>query len=131
MTTDEKADLTIGEKIDKLYAKRAERLALEKTVEAMKAEEAVLREEIIHALHDVGLASARGGAATATIKKSISPIVADWDQVYTYIKENNRFDLLHQRITVQAWKDLLNDGILIPGTESFNKEDLSLTKATR
>lgn len=123
--------MSIGEKIDALYAKRAERLALEKEVKAMKELETALREEVIHALHDVGLASARGAAATATIQKSVAPIVTDWDKVYQYIQENNRFDLLHQRLTVEAWRDLRNEGVELPGVESFNKEDLSLTKASR
>lgn len=121
----------IGEKIDALYVKRAARLTLEKNVETLKAEEKTMRDEIIHILNDVGLESARGAAATATIRKSIAPIVTDWDLVYQYIQENKRFDLLHQRLTVEAWRDLRNEGIELPGTESFNKEDLSLTKASR
>jgi len=123
--------MDLGQEIDALYAKRAERLALEKQVKELKAVETDLREALLHRLQDTGLQRASGGLATASIKSSTKPIVTDWDSVYNYIKENDRFDLVHQRISSLAWADLLAAGILVPGTESFTELDINLTKASR
>lgn len=123
--------LDLGKQIDELYAKRAERLALEKQVKELKEQETVLREALLHRLQDTGLQRASGAMATAGIKSSTKPIVTDWDQVYDYIKTNDRFDLVHQRISSLAWADLLAAGTLVPGTESFTELDVSLTKASR
>jgi hypothetical protein len=123
--------MDLGQEIDALYAKRAERLALEKEVKALKAVETELREALLHRLQDTGLQRASGGLATAGITSSTKPIVTDWDSVYKFIKDNDRFDLVHQRITLLAWADLLKEGILVPGTESFTELDISLTKASR
>lgn len=123
--------MDLGQEIDALYAKRAERLALDKQVKELKEQEVVLREALLHRLQDTGLQRASGGLATASIKSSVKPIVADWDKVYAYIKENDRFDLVHQRISSLAWADLLAAGTLVPGTESFTELDINLTKASR
>lgn len=121
----------LGAQIDELYAKRAERLLIEKQVKELKEQETVLREALLHRLQDTGLQRASGAMATAGIKSSTKPIVTDWDQVYDYIKTNDRFDLVHQRISSLAWADLLAAGTLVPGTESFTELDVSLTKASR
>jgi hypothetical protein len=123
--------MDLGSQIDELYAKRAERLLIEKQVKELKEQETVLREALLHRLQDTGLQRASGAMATAGIKSSTKPIVTDWDQVYDYIKTNDRFDLVHQRISSLAWADLLAAGTLVPGTESFTELDVSLTKASR
>ena len=123
--------MDLGQEIDQLYAIRAERLALERTIKDMKATETTMREALLHRLQDTGLQRASGASATAGIKSSIKPIVTDWDQVYDYIKTNDRFDLVHQRISSLAWADLLSAGTLVPGTESFTELDITLTKAAR
>jgi hypothetical protein len=123
--------MDLGQEIDQLYSKRSARLALEKTVKELKEQEVTMREALLHRLQDTGLQRASGSLATAGVKSSTKPIVTDWDSVYNYIKENDRFDLVHQRISSLAWADLLAAGTLVPGTESFTELDITLTKASR
>lgn len=123
--------MSLGAKIDDLYRKRAARLELEKEVAAAKQQETELQDEIIHMLGDAGLGAGRGETATASLKTSTKPIVTDWSHVYQFIRDNDRFDLLHQRISSLAWSELEKDGILVPGTEAFTEIGLSLTKAYR
>ena len=123
--------MSLGQKIDALYELRAKRLALQKEVDAIKEEERACTDEIIHLLGNTGLGAARGAVATAALKTTTKPIVTDWQSVYTYIVDNDRFDLLHQRISSLAWAELEKDGILVPGTEAFVELSLSLTKAKR
>jgi len=123
--------MTLGTKIDELYALRATRLGVEKEVAELKSKETELKDEIIHILGDTGLGAARGHVATASLKAATKPIITNWREVYDYIKVNDRFDLLHQRISSLAWAELEKDGILVPGTEAFTEVTLSLTKAAK
>ena len=121
----------LGTMIDALYATRAHRLDITKQVDALKAEEREMRAKILEALESVGLAKASGSLATCGITTSTEPVVNEWEQVHKWIRENDRFDLLQRRLSTVAWRELREAGILIPGTESMEVVDISLTKSTR
>jgi len=123
--------MTLGEVIDNLYETRAARLTLSKQVEELKQQEAVIREELLRMLNDVGLKKASGELATVGVKTSIQPLTTDWVQIHRYIRNEDRFDLLQKRLATLAWRELYDTGILVPGTEPFKETDLSLTKSTR
>ena len=122
---------SIGSMIDGLYDLRAQRLAIEKQVEELKAAETEMREAIIGTLKESGLEGAKGEAATASLQYKIKPNVQDWDAVYAYIRENDMFALLQKRLTTTLWAALQEDGITVPGTEGIPIVDLSLTKSKR
>ena len=122
----------IGTLIDGLYALRSRRLELTKEVENMKSQETTMRQQIIMELDNIGLAKASGTEATVGITMSIQPEIEDWDEVHKYIRELDRFDLLQKRISVVAWRDLINEeGTLVPGTLVTEVRDISLTKSSR
>jgi len=123
--------MTLGEQIDTLYQTREKRLNLQRQIEELKDVEVECRSEIMVALHAQGMSKATGLLATASIKKSIEPITADWEQIHKYIRQEDRFDLLQKRLSAPAWRGLFEAGILVPGTESVEVQDLSLTKSTR
>lgn len=123
--------LSIGQMIDNLYAKRTARLALDKQVEAAKAEEAALREEIIEALKSGCMEGAKGMTATASLSYKTKPNVTDWDAVHAYMKQHDMLDLVQRRLSVTLWADLRGEGVDVPGIEPMSIVDLSLTKSTR
>lgn len=123
--------MELGVLIDSLYNLRQQRLEASKAVDAMKAEEAKLRDQIQLALEESGLAKASGAIATAGLKRSIDPVVEDWDEFYRYIRENNRFDLLQRRVSAPAWRELNDEGTVVYGTTGQEVWDISLTKSTR
>lgn len=123
--------MTLGETIDRLYDTRQERLKLQNEVGALKSNEAEIRAQILELLAAGGMAKASGMVATASIKKNIEPITADWEKIHAFIRQENRFDLIQKRLSAPAWRGLLEAGILVPGTEQVEVQDLSLTKSTR
>ena len=123
--------MTLGEAIDALYQARAARLAMAKEVKDLQSKESLAKAQVLKLLGEAGLEKASGKLATAGITTEDVPYIKDWDQVYAYIKENDRFDLLQKRIGVVAWRDLYKDNVLVPGTEAAVDTDLSLTKSTR
>jgi hypothetical protein len=77
------------------------------------------------------LTKASGGAATASIKVSIVPLVEDWEMFHDYIETTGEFDLLQKRISVTAWRSRAEEGLVIPGVSSVEDVDISLTKSNR
>lgn len=123
--------MDIGSKIDSLYDLRKSRLELETKVKEMKEQESSMRGEIIGLLQDETLEGAKGKTATASLTYSKQPQPVDWDAIYHYIAETGRFALLHRRISAALWQDIHNTEGEIPGIESLDVVDLSLTKSKR
>ena len=121
----------LGSAIDALYALREMRLGYERKAKELKAEETEARNAILATLEVSGLQKASGQTATCGIRTSTIPIVTDWDEVFTYIKEHDRFDLVQKRISVLAWRETYENEGLIPGTEAVEDVDISLTKSSR
>ena len=121
----------LGATIDKLYALREDRLDQERKIKKMKEEEENFRAQILEALENSGLEKASGGLATCGIKRSTVPLVTDWEMFHAWIRENNRFDLLQKRIAVVAWREMMEDGKLIVGTEAMSDVDITLTRSSR
>ena len=125
------SEMTLGEAIDALYEARASRLVAARAVKELQVIEAKAKLDVLKLLQESGLEKASGKLATASILTDDVPFIKDWDEIYAYIKENDRFDLIQKRIGVVAWRELYHDGILVPGTEAAVETDLSLTKSTR
>lgn len=120
--------MSIGQKIDDLYTRRAERLKLSQEVEELKLEETKLRLEIIAELKGLELNGGKGTIATAAIMRKTKSTVLDWSLVWNYIFDNRAAELMQKRISETAWAERRESGILIPGTEVNTFDDLSLTK---
>jgi regulator of replication initiation timing len=123
--------MELGGLIDQLYAMREQRLKLQREVDDLKREENNVKEQVRLELENTGLAKASGKLATASQTFTVTPHIVDWEEVYKFVKHMDRFDLLHRRISAPAWRDLLQEGILVNGTEAVEVWDLSLTKSTR
>ena len=131
MDTSEPTFEQLGSLIDSLYNLRAQRLDLARKVDALKAEEETRRYQLLEMLQKYGLAKASGLIATVGQVHKVEPLVSDWDEVWGYIRENNRFDLLQKRLSAPAWRELEEGGILVPGTVRQDIFDISLTKSNR
>jgi len=120
---------SIGRCADEYAEVRAIRLAMDKDVERVKARESELREHIIANLSkssDTGAAGLRY-RAQIVIKKTFK--VTDWGVVHSWIRKNDRFDLLQKRISEQAAKDFEEaEGRPVPGTEVIQIPEVSITK---
>jgi hypothetical protein len=121
----------LGLKIDEFYKARASRLEAKRKIKEAKELEYRLKQELLDILEEAGLQKASGMVATASIKRSVVPVVEDWDLLHEYVATHNRFDLLQKRISTLAWRDMFQAQELVPGTAAIEDVDLSLTKASR
>ena len=120
--------MSIGNDIDTLYENRAKRLKLQREVDELEAQEKLLKLNIIEQLHELDLDGGKGEIATAAITRKTKSLVLDWSIVWDYIFDNRAPELMQKRISETAWAERRESGILIPGTEALELEDLSLTK---
>lgn len=120
---------TVGECVDLAFAMRAERLAAQKQVDEVKAQEELLKDHVLHLLADSNIDGAKGRVATAAVQRRVVAQVSNWDEVYQYIQDNAAFDLLQKRVNDTAFRERIESGEAIPGVEPFTVVTLSLTKA--
>jgi hypothetical protein len=118
----------LGACVDAAYTLRAKRLEIEKKAEEVKAEETALKDHIIATFSKADIDGAKGKVASASISRSVKANAKDWPSIWEYIVENEAFDLVERRINNKAYRDRLEAGESIPGTESFDVVTLSLTK---
>jgi hypothetical protein len=120
---------SLGECIDVLYSKRADRLHAQKTVDAMKAEEALYEEHILNTFTKSDLNGAKGNLATAGIKHNTVYNVADWDTFLADVRKKKAWDCLQKRLTTTAVAARFDNGKPLAGVEVFEKVSLTLNKA--
>jgi hypothetical protein len=61
---------------------------------------------------------------TFSVGEAIVPNAEDWEQIHAYITENNALHLLQNRLSVTAYRELLGQGVEIPGTVPFTKRSI-------
>jgi hypothetical protein len=118
----------LGNCVDKLYRLRQERLAAQKAVDAIGAEETALRDHIIANFGKTEIEGAKGKVASCGITRKTVGQVKDWEKFYTYIKRTSSFDLLERRVNNKAYNDRLEAKQPVPGVEPFQVVGLSITK---
>lgn len=119
---------TLGACADRLYETRQKRLAMQKEVDEVEAEEKALREHIIQTLPKSEASGVAGKVARVTVVTKDVPQVKDWDAFYKYVSRTKSFDLLQRRLGETAVKERWENGKKIPGVEAFTVVSVSLNK---
>lgn len=119
---------SIGRCADMYSEVRALRLAMDKEVEAVKKRENEIKEHIIANLSKSEDTGAAGLKYRAQIVMKIVPQVADWGVFTSWVRKNDRFDLIQKRLNDKAVKDLWEEREAVPGVEKVNVPDVSITK---
>jgi seryl-tRNA synthetase len=131
MTTEKKIRLprAMGKCADKLYEVRQKRLALQKEVDALKAEETAIKNHIINKLPKSQASGIAGSLARATVITKEQPQVKDQEAFRKYMNRTKRFDLANNlQPSAPAIRDMWEEGKDIPGVEKFNVVTVSLNK---
>ncbi len=118
----------LGACADKLFELRNKRLAEQKKVDEIAAEETALKNHIIENLPKSEASGVAGKLARVTVVTKQIPQVKDWDAFYKYVKKTGSFDLMQKRLTDAAIKERWEAGKEIPGVEHFNAVSVSINK---
>lgn len=61
-------------------------------------------------------------------KETIVGQMNNWDEFWAFVQETGSDHLLEKRIKSTAYRELLDQGVDVPGVVSFTKVDIGLTK---
>ena len=118
----------LGACADKLFDLRNKRLAEQKKVDEIAAEETALKNHVIENLPKSEASGVAGKLARVTVVTKQVPQVKDWDVFYKYVKKTGSFDLMQKRLTDAAIKERWEAGKEVPGVEHFNAVSVSINK---
>ena len=128
---------------DMLYDVRQRRLAMQKEVDLLAADEAQLREHLINNLPKSEASGIAGKVARAAIemKEVVEFKAENWPKLYAYIAaeyaahlkkkdgmQDSAFALLQRRISDGTAKELLEAKVKLPGMKIGKVPTVSLTK---
>ena len=77
-----------------------------------------LESRLVAVLEDQGIDRTANDRATISVKTETMPSAEDWDQIYKHILATEQFELLHRRLSAQAFREILALGQVVPGVRS-------------
>lgn len=108
--------IEIGKYIDEMMALRNDKRHHESEIKRLDANLKLMETTLKQAMLDQGVTEAKGAYGKAKYDdKVLYPQVDDWGQFHQYIKENNMFDLLHKRISLTNYRQLVEAQVAVPG----------------
>ena len=120
---------TVGRAADLYKEVSALRIRMDKEVKKVKARETELKNHMIDNLSKSEDQGAVGLLYRVQLTEKVKPTAVDWEKIYDYIVENDRFDLLEKRLGDRAVLDIFEEtGKMPPGIGKFNAIDISVTK---
>lgn len=119
---------TIGKIVDDMLEIREAKRVLDKQSKELSEQYGTLEKELLEKLNEQDTRQAQSDNATAWVSEQTIPHLKSWDDLVDYIKENNAFHLLERRPATGAFRELLDQGIEIPGLEPFKRFTISLRK---
>jgi hypothetical protein len=114
---------------DHWNATRTQRLAMQKEVDALQANETKLKEQLITYLLESGSTAIGGQTGTAKLVHKKEPTVADWDALWAHIQQTGEFELLYRRMNAASVKERWEAGETVPGVQSIDVTNISWSKA--
>lgn len=118
---------------DMYYTKREARLALEKQVAAIQAEESACREYLIANLPKSDASGIAGKVCRVAVENKMTAQVQDWDALHAYIHKNvgknpGLWGMLQRRVNESMIKEIWESGKKVPGVEPLDVPVLRCNK---
>jgi hypothetical protein len=119
---------TLGKRADALLALRNKRFAMQRRVDALKAQEELAQHALLNDLRRANLTAVRGKRATVSITHVTQFSVTDWDKTLDYIRRTRGWDLLHRRVSQDACRARADQGKDVPGVDVIELAKLYINK---
>jgi hypothetical protein len=123
------------DRLAKVYIKIRTRIAeltrdYESQVEALKAQQTQVADNMKDQLREVGALSAKTEFGTVSLVTSTRYFAQDWDAMKTFIMEHDAIDLLEKRVAQGNMKKFLdaNPGVVPPGLNTVSEIEVRVTK---
>lgn len=113
--------------VDSYAGIRKRKAELNKEVDRLAEDGERIRVFLLAAMDAQGLSALGGHIASVSVKVKSVPRPADWGAIYEHIQRTGEFDLLHRRLADTAVRTRWQHGENIPGVESTDVRDLSVS----
>lgn len=120
---------TMGDLVNCMISVRESKRELNEKIKTCEETFGKLKAEVIRRLEEEGTLSTKTKYGIATITKTTVANIKDWSTLWAWIKDNDADYLLQHRISNPAYRELLQSGEGVPGTESVEVVDISLRAA--
>ena len=117
---------SLGTLVDKLWAVREERRELDAQVKALEGQASDLESEIMETMAEQGLDKMSGAMASVSITTNTVANVESWDDFLAFVYKKKYGHLLQRRVSDPAYRELLEQGVKVPGVNPFSKQRLNL-----
>jgi hypothetical protein len=120
-----------ADRLVKIYVKiREKRLALEKDVAALQEQQDIVAKEILEICKEQGASTIRTEHGTISRRTSKRFWTSDWDAFFKFVKEQDAFSLMQQRIHVANMEQFLeeNPDLHPPGLNADATQTIVITK---
>jgi len=119
---------SLGRCADLLYDVKQLRLEMQRQTDEIKARETEITNHIISNANADNQAFG-GQHHIAKIVKEEEPVIEDWGVFCSWVRKNDRFDLIQKRINSKAVSEVnATQGRSLPGLGTFTAVKISLTK---
>jgi predicted transcriptional regulator len=117
---------SLGTLVDKLWAIREKRRELDAQVKELEGQASDLESEIMETMAEQGLDKMSGAMASVSITTNTVANVESWDDFLAFVYKKKYGHLLQRRVSDPAYRELLEQGVKVPGVNPFNKQRLNL-----
>lgn len=118
----------MGEWPDLLHKMREERLAKQREVDELEANEKLFKEHMINTIPKSEASGVSGKEYKVQIVKKVIPQVKDWLPFYAHILKTKDFGFLNKALNKAHVEEVWDAGKKVPGVEGFDAVTVSLTK---
>lgn len=118
----------LGDLIESLADLREQKRKLSDEYKKVDEQYKELEAQLLNRLDQEGAQFSGSSKHRATVSEVVVPSVTDWDAFYEYVKENDALYLFEKRVASAPWRELVESGEQIPGTEPFTKRSINLRK---
>src|SRR6201985_770501 len=111
---------------DAYGAANATRLAKQREIEELKAEESVLESWLVANLPKSQTTMIAGQSWSAKLKSKTVAQVKDWDALRRYVLDTERFEFIQKRVSQSAIEEMWDAGETVPGVEPYEVKSISI-----
>ena len=116
---------------DMYYSTKEKRLTMQREVDAIKAEEELLKNHLIDSIPKSDATGIAGKLCRVSVTTKVIGQAADWDAIYAYCAKNRAkggFALLNKALNQKTIQEIWESGKEVPGVQEFTTVNLSVNK---
>lgn len=117
---------SLGALIDQMWALRENKRELEASIKDLDGKIADIESSLMEQMGSQGVDKMSGALATVSISTNTVAQVEDWEAFWTFIHKKKYGHLLQRRVSDPAYRELLEQGVSVPGVSPFSKQRLNL-----